>query len=152
MYAADISQATVLALFLLPSNMLQLRSKFLDLRPGSRIVSNTFGIQDWTPDRTETVPSPCEAWCTAHLWIVPAKVGGTWKLPNGQLTLTQTFQMVTGTLATANGSTPVAGKLTGEQITLQAGNAEYVGRVTGDVMEGTMTAGATKSAWKATRN
>ena len=52
MYQADISKANVLALFLLPSNMLQLRQKFLDLRPGSRIVSNTFGIEGWTPDET----------------------------------------------------------------------------------------------------
>ena len=52
MYEADISKASVLALFLLPSNLLQLRPKFLDLRPGSRIVANTFSIQDWTPEET----------------------------------------------------------------------------------------------------
>ena len=152
MYAADFSQANVLALFLLPSNMLQLRSKFLELRPGSRIVSNTFGIEGWTPDRTETVPPPCEAWCTVHLWIVPAKTAGTWRLPNGQVTLTQTYQMVTGRLTTNNSSLPIAGKLQGDQITLQAGNVEYAGRVTGDVMEGTMKAGgAGATQWRATR-
>jgi hypothetical protein len=152
MYAADFSQASVLALFLLPSNMLQLRSKFLELKPGSRIVSNTFGIQDWTPDRTETVPAPCEAWCTAHLWIVPAKAGGTWRLPTGELTLTQTYQMLSGRLTTTSSSLPIAGKLAGDQITLQAGNVEYTGRVTGNVIEGTMKpGGATPTPWRATR-
>src|SRR5688572_16747954 len=73
MFQADISKATVLALFLLPSNLLQLRSKFADMRPGSRIVSNTFSIQDWTPEKTETI-SDCSSWCTAMLYIVPAKV------------------------------------------------------------------------------
>jgi hypothetical protein len=131
--------------------MLQLRSKFLDLRPGSRIVSNTFGIEGWTPDRTETVPSPCESWCTVHLWIVPAKVNGTWRLPNGQLQLTQTFQMVSGTLTVNGMNTTVSGKLTGDRITLQAGGTEYAGRVAGDAIEGTMKGGAGQSRFRATR-
>src|SRR5688572_28195078 len=59
MFVADISKASVMALFLLPSNLLRLRDKFLDLRPGSRIVSNTFSIQDWTADETVTVEN-CE--------------------------------------------------------------------------------------------
>ena len=84
MYEADISKATVMALFLLPSNLLQLRPKFADLRPGTRIVSNTFSIQDWTPEKTETV-GDCSSWCTAMLYIVPAKVEGTWRLPQGEL-------------------------------------------------------------------
>ena len=85
MYVADISKASVMALFLLPSNMLQLRQKFLDLRPGSRIVSNTFGIEGWNPDETVTIENGCSAWCTALLWIVPAKVGGKWRLGDGDL-------------------------------------------------------------------
>ena len=77
--------------------MLQLRQKFLDLRPGSRIVSNTFTMDDWAPDQSETIGGDCVSWCTAHLWIVPAKVEGTWQLPQGTLTLKQQFQNVTGT-------------------------------------------------------
>ena len=138
MYQADISQASVLALFLLPSNMLQLRSKFLDMKPGSRIVGNTFGIEGWTPDRTEAVPN-CESWCTVMLWIVPAKVSGAWQTSNGPLTLTQDYQMISGTLGTA----PVAGKLNGDQITFTAGGTEYTGKVIGDRIEGT--------SWTATR-
>ena len=138
MYQADISQASVLALFLLPSNMLQLRSKFLDLKPGSRIVANTFGIEGWTPDRTEAVPN-CESWCTVMLWIVPAKVGGAWQTPNGLLTLKQDYQIISGTL----GTTPVTGKLNGDQITFTAGGTEYTGKVAGNRIEGTN--------WTATR-
>ncbi len=76
MYEADISKASVMALFLLPSNLLQLRPKFLALAPGSRIVSNTFLIADWTPDASDRLDG-CEMWCEVHLWIVPAQAGGT---------------------------------------------------------------------------
>ena len=134
MYVADISKASVMALFLLTSNMLQLRPKFLDLAPGSRIVSNTFGMDGWVPDETEVVPD-CSDWCTALLWIVPAKVEGTWRLPQGELTLKQEYQMVSGTL----GTTPISeGKLRGSDITFKAGDALYTGRVSGNSMEGTV--------------
>src|SRR5262249_46460021 len=137
MYASDFSQASVLALFLLPSNMLQLRSKFLQLKPGSRIVANQFGIEGWTADQTETL-SPCSQWCTALLWIVPAKVEGTWRLQQGELTLKQEYQMVSGTLGTA----PIAnGRLRGEQLTFAVGGAEYTGRVNGNSIEGTVSSG-----------
>jgi hypothetical protein len=86
-----------------------------------------------------------------HLWIVPAKVNGTWRLPNGQLQLTQTFQMVSGTLTVNGMNTTVSGKLTGDQITLQAGGTEYAGRVAGDAIEGTMKGGAGQSQFRATR-
>src|SRR5690242_6620307 len=80
MFQADISRATVMALFLLPSNLLQLRPKFLALTPGSRIVSNTFLIADWAPDASVAIEEACEMWCEAHLWIVPAQIGGRWRL------------------------------------------------------------------------
>src|SRR5688572_17194814 len=149
MYQADISQANVLALFLLPSNMLQLRQKFLDLQPGSRIVSNTFGIEGWTPDQTVTLDSDCNAWCTALLWIVPAKVAGTWRIGGDELVLNQEYQMVSGTL----GARPIAhGRLRGEQIRFTVGSVEYTGRVAGDQIEGTIQAGAPQAQWTATRS
>jgi precorrin-6B methylase 2 len=148
MYQADISKANVLALFLLPSNMLQLRQKFLDLRPGSRIVSNTFGIEGWTPDETVVVENGCSAWCTALLWIVPAKVAGTWTLEQGDLILSQDFQLVTGTL----GGAPIAGgRLRGDQIRFTVGAAEYTGRVTGTRIEGTVQGGGPRLTWGANR-
>ena len=148
MYQADISKANVLALFLLPSNMLQLRQKFLDLRPGSRIVSNTFGMEGWNPDETAVLENGCSAWCTALLWIVPAKVAGAWRLEQGELVLSQEFQVVTGTL----GGVPIAGgRLRGDQIRFTVGAAEYTGRITGNRIEGTVQGGGPQLNWAASR-
>ena len=148
MYAADISQATVLALFLLTENLDRLMPKFLALKPGTRIVANTFGISGWTPDETEKLESDCTNWCTSLLWIVPAKVDGTWRLPQGELLLKQEFQMVTGSIA---GKPIQGGRLRGDQIRFTADGAEYEGRVIEDSMEGTVLTGGSKRAWKATR-
>jgi SAM-dependent methyltransferase len=145
MFQADFSKATVLALFLLPSNLLQLRDKILDLQPGTRVVLNTFGIQDWTPDEQVTLEN-CTSWCTVMLNIVPAKVQGQWRLPQGgELALSQQYQMVSGTLRTADGqSTDVTGRLRGTELTLTAGKREIKARVNGNTIEGTMnTAGQT---------
>jgi len=151
MFEAEFSKATVLALFLLPSNLLQLRPKFANLRPGTRIVSNTFSIQDWTPDKTETIGGDCTSWCTAMLYIVPAKVDGTWRLPQGELALKQNFQTVSGTLTNAGKSMEIAGKLRGEQITWTAGGQEYAGVVRGNQIEGTTRSGSSSTNWTATR-
>ena len=148
MYKADISKATVMALFLLPSNMLELREKFLNLRPGSRIVSNTFGIEGWNPDQTVTIEKGCSAWCTALLWIVPAKVGGTWRTPAGNLVLDQQYQVVSGTL---NGMAINNGKLQGDQIRFTVGTTEYTGKVAGNRIEGSVRSGGPAESWTATR-
>jgi SAM-dependent methyltransferase len=140
MFQAEFSKATVLALFLLPSNLLQLRDKFANLRPGTRIVSNTFSIQDWTPEKTETLGGDCTSWCTVMLYIVPAKVEGTWKLPQGELALKQTYQTVTGTLTASGKSMPVTGKLRGTQISWSAEGQEYSGVVKDNQIEGTTRA------------
>jgi hypothetical protein len=151
MFEAEFSKATVLALFLLPSNLLQLRSKFADLRPGTRIVSNTFSIQDWTPEKTETLGGDCTSWCTAMLYIVPAKVEGSWRLSQGELSLKQTFQTVSGTLTSAGKSTEVTGRLRGDQITWTASGQEYSGIVRGNRIEGTTRTGSGSTGWTATR-
>jgi SAM-dependent methyltransferase len=148
MYAADISKANVLALFLLPSNMLQLRQKFLDLQPGSRIVSNTFGIEGWTPDETVMIEGDCSAWCTALLWIVPAKVNGRWRIGQDELVLAQNFQMVTGTLG---GREISDGRLRGDQIRFTVGAVEYTGRVAGSRIDGMVRGGAPAGVFTATR-
>lgn len=150
LFETDFSQATVITMFLLPSMNLRLRPKILDMKPGTRVVANTFDMEDWTPDETATIPN-CTSWCNALLWIVPAKVQGAWKLAQGTLTLSQTFQMVSGNLISGSISTPVTnGKVRGDQITFTAGNLEYTGRVAGNTMEGTLSGGST-SAWRATR-
>ena len=152
MYAADISQATVLALFLLTENMDRMVPKFLAMKPGSRIVVNTFGITGWTPDETERLETNCTNWCTSQLWIVPAKVEGAWQLPDGEVTFKQDFQMLSGGLTRKDGSkASLEGRLRGEQIRFTIDGAEYEGRVNGSVIDGTVSKGASKSAWKATR-
>ncbi len=152
MFEADFSQADVLALFLLPDNMMKLQPKFLALKPGARIVGNTFGFQDWTPDEQETITTDCSSWCTALLWIVPAKVEGTWQSPQGELTLKQQYQMLTGTLTAGGRSEPIAGgRLRGDQISFTVAGAEYTGRVNGDAIEGTVKSATGSDTWKATR-
>ncbi len=146
LFESDFSQAQVITMFLLPSINIKLRPKILDLKPGTRIVSNSFDMEDWKADQTETVPG-CNNWCTAMLWIVPAKVGGTWKLPQGELSIKQTFQMISGTLKSGRNNSQVTGKLNGDQITFSAGGTQYTGRVSGNSMAG--TAGGAK--WSATR-
>jgi len=147
LFESDFSQAQVITMFLLSSINLKLRPKILDLKPGTRIVSNTFDMGDWKPDESASLPG-CNSWCTAHLWIVPAKVAGTWTLPQGELTVKQTFQNITGTLKSSGVETPVTGKLNGEHIRFAAGKAEYNGRVAGAVIEGVDKNG---TKWTATR-
>jgi hypothetical protein len=147
LFESDFSQAQVITMFLLSSINLKLRPKILDLKPGTRIVSNTFDMGDWKPDQSATIPN-CNSWCTAHLWIVPAKVNGTWKLPDGELAIKQTFQIISGTFKNGNTSSPISGKVSGDQITFTAGEAQYVGRVNGNSIEGTLNSGG---KWSATR-
>ena len=146
LFQSDFSKAQVITMFLLPSINVKLRPTILNMRPGTRVVSNTFTMEDWQPDQVETI-TECTSWCTANLWIVPAKVDGMWQLPQGALTLSQNFQMVTGSL----GSTPISeGKLRGDEITFKVGNAVYTGRVQGTTIRGTVTGGS-GGAWTATR-
>ncbi len=154
MYEADISKATVLALFLLPSNLSKLQDKFLALKPGTRIVLNTFKVEGWEADATDSI-TECTSWCTAYLVIVPAKVAGNWQFAGGTLALSQQFQMLSGELRSrGNGDAATAnlsGRMMGDQIRLTVGDTEYVGRVQGDRIEGTMTRAKQKQAWTATR-
>jgi SAM-dependent methyltransferase len=151
MYEADISQATVMALFLLPSNMNRLEPKFLNLRPGTRIVGNTFGFDDWEPDVREVISGvDCASWCTALLWIVPAKAWGTWAMAEGTLSLQQSYQRLSGTLTTKAGAVEIAnGRVRGEHVEFIAGGLTYAGRVTGGTMQGTVTTPNGSRPWTA---
>jgi hypothetical protein len=149
LFESDFSDATVITMFLLPGINIRLRPKLLDLRPGTRIVSNSFTMGEWAADEEGTVKNGCASYCTALLWIVPARVEGTWQLPQGELALTQTFQMVSGTLRSGNVSMPITnGRLNGDQISFSAGGNHYTGYVNGNVMEGKVGSG---SPWKASR-
>ncbi len=149
LFESDFSDATVITLFLLPDINIRLRPKILDMKPGTRVVSNSFTMGEWKADETANAGNGCGSWCTAYLWIVPAKVEGTWQMPQGELALKQMFQMVSGTLKSGNTSIPITnGKLNGDQISFTAGSNQYTGRVNGNVMEGNAGSGG---SWKATR-
>jgi hypothetical protein len=150
LFESDFSRATVLTMFLLPDINLRLRPKILGLKPGTRVVSNSFTMDDWQADETVTLEG-CASWCTAYLWIVPAKAEGKWKLPQGELTFQQTFQMLSGTLDSDGKSTPVTGKVTGEEIAFTAGNTEYTGHINGETISGSKIYGTEHTSWTATR-
>jgi SAM-dependent methyltransferase len=97
---ADISQATVVTVYLLPMLMGKLQARFIDeLAPGTRIVSHAFGMAGWAPERSETVkltqrhPGQGDE-STLHLWIVPANVRGVWRAPGLELRIEQNYQQI----------------------------------------------------------
>lgn len=140
LFEQDISKANVLTMYLLQGVNLQLRPKILsDLRPGSRVVSHAFSMNDWEPDQHVNMNGR-----NLYLWIVPGKADGSWQAESGgrkfTLNLKQTFQKIAGT-ATVNGvSTPVTGRLIGNAIELSAnlGNGETPlrGEIKGDGIDG----------------
>ena len=139
LFTVDLSKASVITMFLLPTINLKLRPSLLELKPGTRVVSNTFDMGEWEPDERKVIgPEGC-SWCTALLWIVPAKVNGTWKTAQGNLRIAQSFQKISGTL----GTTPITGKVTGDQISFTAASTSYTGRVNGNTIQG--------SNWTASR-
>jgi len=138
LFETDFSQATVITMFLLPDINIKLRPKILSLKPGTRIVSNSFTMGDWKADETAELNSEqgCNnSWCTALLWIVPARVEGTHKVPQGELVLKQEFQMLSGTLRTGGKNLALQGKVNGEEIAFRAGGREYRGRMNGKQLE-----------------
>ena len=140
----------MITLFLLTDLNLKLRPTILTLKPGTRVVSNTFRMGDWEPD--QTVELGCDTYCTAYLWIVPARVEGRWKTARGELALKQEFQKVSGTLNSGNVAVPISrGNLSGDQIRFVAAGAEYRGRVNGNTIEGTVKSAGKSADWKATR-
>ena len=145
-FESDFSRADVLTLFLLPSLNMRLRPTILDMKPGTRVVSNSFNMEDWKPDETRNTSEG--SYSTAHLWIVPAKVNGNWKLEGGQINFIQEFQNVTGTMTLGNKTMDLDGKLNGTALTLTAGGVEYTGTVSGNTISGARAGGG---AWKATR-
>jgi SAM-dependent methyltransferase len=138
LFQTDFSKATVITMFLLPEINLKLRPKILALKPGTRVVSNTFTMGDWEPDETAELAAGggCEnSWCTALLWIVPAKVAGSYKVPHGELTLKQQYQKLSGTMRTAGKTFQLQGKVMGEEVVFKAGGKEYRGRLNGKELE-----------------
>lgn len=141
-FETDFSKATVVTMYLLPDLNLRLRPRILDLKPGTRVVSHAFTMDDWEADQTADFE-----YRTAYLWIVPAKVAGTWSWTArdgaAELTLVQTFQKIEGALKKGGKEWPIRnGKLEGEKISFSVeegpnGIEEYSGAVKGDVVSGT---------------
>jgi SAM-dependent methyltransferase len=156
-FETDFSRATVLTMYLLPSLNMRLRPTILDMKPGTRVVSHAFSMEDWEADQTVEAESRY-----AYLWIVPAKVGGAWTwAANGggiELTLSQTFQKIEGSLTSGGLMRPLKkALLVGDRISFAVEESptvtrEYSGRVLGEAIRGTSkgTEGIA-TEWVATR-
>lgn len=154
LFKMDFSQASVLTMYLLPDVNMVLRPKILDLKPGTRIVSHAFDMEDWEADHFERVERR-----SVYMWVVPAKVAGNWKLegPDGEITLelNQQFQQLSGTAKDARGEIqPVSGALRGTAIRLVVGEGDAARTYTGDVQGDSMpmaAAGSSDQNWKGVR-
>jgi SAM-dependent methyltransferase len=158
-FESDFSKATVITMYLLPGLNLKLRPKLLEMRPGTRLVSHQFTMDDWQPDETSYFD-----FRPAYLWIVPAKVQGSWRfqgpgVPGAELAMEQTYQRITRATIEMGGNIK-AGlrevRLWGDQISFTMVDAngvsrDFVGKVAGDKMEGTARAGSETATWSATR-
>jgi len=148
-FESEFSSATVVSLFLLPELNLRLRPTLLAMKPGTRIVSNTFDMGEWQADETATRQADCASFCTAYRWTVPARAGGVWRLGNDELSLTQTFQALDGSLRTGGNSRPLSdARLDGVQIQFTVGEDRYIGEVQGNRIRGKVIDGP---SWQATR-
>lgn len=151
-FDSDFSQATVLTLFLLTDLNIRLRPTILKMKPGTRVVSNTFMMGDWEPDDKVEAPPGCSSFCKASLWIVPAQVEGTWQMGQSELVLEQKYQAISGRLKTGNVIAPVAnGKMIGDRIAFSAGGTQYTGTVAGNAIDGTSKADRGEAKWQAAR-
>lgn len=142
-FETDFSKANVLTLYLLPSLNLKLRPTILNMKPGTRVVSHAFTMDNWQADQTETVEGR-----TAYLWIVPAKVEGSWRIEGGgNLALKQMFQKVEGTVG---GKAITNATLRGDAIAFSVDGRDYSGRVSGDRIDGSVK-GSMSGTWSALR-
>ena len=160
-FTYDFTSATVITMYLLPGLNLKLRPQLLKLRPGTRLVTHQFTMGSWEPDDSTTVENR-----PGYLWIVPAPVGGTWKLtttePRGaresSLVFNQVFQQITGTARMSNMDGRLrAARLTGDRLAFESMDdrgvlRSYLGRVNGDRIEGTtQSADGVSGSFVATR-
>ncbi len=154
LFETDFSKATVITMFLLPDINRRLRPKILDMKPGTRIVSNTFDMGDWQPDETAEAGGECRSYCRALFWVVPAKVDGVWKTAIGDLKIDQRYQKFMGSLAGTGNvvATITDGKLTGDAIEFTAAGVQYTGKVVGDTIEGSAKGASGATPFKATRS
>ena len=153
-FESDFSDATVVTLFLLPTLNMKLRPTILAMKPGTRVVSNTFDMGDWRADQTiESVETDCSNFCRAYRWVVPAKAAGTWRLDDGELRLKQRFQMLEGTLLQGGQEVAISeGRMNGAEIAFTAGDRQFTGSVDGGRMAGTSRTPQGSQTWSAARS
>lgn len=148
-FQSDFSRATVVTMFLLQSLNERLRPILLDMEPGTRVVSNTFTMGNWEPDQQISGEPNCTSFCRAYKWIIPAKVEGRWRMAEGELRLTQSYQMLTGTLTLNGRAIEISdARMQGRQISFSADGRRYVGEARGDRMTGQVDGAG---AWSAQR-
>jgi SAM-dependent methyltransferase len=161
-FETDFSQATVLTLYLLPSLNVKLRPTILKMKPGTRVVSHAFTMDDWQADQTDNVEGR-----TAYMWIVPARVEGTWRWnvagsgpKDYELMLRQQYQQVEGVVRLDDKMGQLRNvKLSGDQITfsvveMTSGNPiqrNFTGRINGNSIDGTVKHPGGEAKWTATR-
>ncbi|HEY9397002.1 MAG TPA: class I SAM-dependent methyltransferase [Burkholderiales bacterium] len=158
LFETDFSGADVITMYLLPQMIERLQLRFLFLRPGTRIVSQTFRMRDWIADARVVKDGR-----SVYLWVVPAKVAGDWQLSEDErsdcmrLALTQRHQFIDGTAQCGDTSAKLRKSvLSGAHIRFviatRGEKREYVGEVDGDSMRGTVhTASGTRGQWIARR-
>ena len=152
MYAADISKANVHGMFLLTENLEQADAEIPRAPARARASSSTASASPaGRPTRPKRPTATAAAGAPRICSIVPAKVAGTWQLPEGEFVLEQKFQTFTGTLSNGKNRTPIAnGRLDGNRISFTVGQTSYVGQVDGNTMRGDVK-GSTAGTWTATR-
>lgn len=159
LFEADLSAADIITFYLLPHLNLRLRPKLLALAPGTRVVSQSFGMGEWRADAQVVREGRC-----AYLWIVPAQIGGVWRLlhddgrPPVRVRVTQHFQYLQGEAEQDVGAFKLRdGRLRGADISftsgrLGTGRIRYEGRVEGAAMRGTgLAADGRRFTWTARR-
>jgi len=156
-FQSDFTQATVITMYLLPALNMKLRPQLLNMRPGTRIVSHSFNMEDWEPDETSAMDGR-----RAYLWIVPANVMGTWVLEAGNgrhdVALEQKFQkleghVVLGSLHAGLRETRLRGSnIAFAYVDNNGVRRDFNGRVTGSRMEGSFRAdNGTEGRWTAAK-
>ena len=157
-FETDFSQATIITMYLLPDLNLKLRPKILDQKPGTRVASHQFNMGEWQPDETANIDNRL-----AHLWIVPAKAGGTWSLriddkaQERPLVIRQSFQMLSVQVNSGNATLAFTdGRVRGDEVSFAIMDAsvrrEFSGRIQDNSMNGTMrSAGSPDLRWSASR-
>src|SRR5512139_3008353 len=147
-FKEDFSKATVVTMYLLPELNMRLRPTILNMKPGTRVTSHQFTMGDWDADETAEIE-----YRTAYLWIVPAKVEGTWTLKeqggNGQYTvnLSQKFQKISGDVSSGSAKQPLVGAtLRGEEIKFAFNDDKGVTRTLTGTVRGNELTGVLKGA------